>query len=174
MSAIAKTWRVGVLVARRFGAWSRYRADRKPLATQLHDSLLRWLTHRRPPIGMPVILIVALAAIAWSASASAAECFRYGQTVTVSGHYFADAAPIDDGVIRDPLNDAARRATLLKLTTPFCVNADGVSTGIAAALTVQLNCPGVHPADGSELSLKGRLIGAHTGNGQTPVLLMCL
>jgi hypothetical protein len=51
--------------------------------------------------------------------------------------------------------------------------ADTVNRSVSAALTIQLNCPAVRPADGSDLSLKGRLIGAHTGNGQTPVLLMC-
>ena len=115
-----------------------------------------------------------LALIAFSASATAAECYRYGQIVTLSGQYFSLVAPADDGIVRDPINDRARRATLLELTTSYCVDADIVSRSVAAALTIQLYCPDVHPADGTELSIKGRVLGAHTGNGQTPVLLMCL
>jgi hypothetical protein len=121
-------------------------------------------------------LVLVLAATAWSApaAAAAADCFHYGQTVTLSGHYFAAVAPADDGITRDPINDAARRSTLLTLTTPYCVDADVLSHGVATALTVQLHCPALHPADGSELSVTGRLLGAHTRNGQTPVVLMCL
>ena len=117
--------------------------------------------------------VLALIASSVAAAAATASCYRYGEIVTLSGRYFAMVAPADDGVVRDPLNDAARRATLLKLTTPFCVDADTISRGIPVAMTVQLNCPADHPADGSALTLKGRLLGAHTQNGQTPVLLMC-
>ncbi len=162
-----------VRLACRYGM-GRQNGWRKSVATQLHDSLPRRLTSGRPPIGLPLILIVMLVAIAWPASASAAACYRYGQVVTLSGQYFAKVAPADDGIIRDPLTDAARRATLLRLTTPLCVDADIVSLGVPASLSVRLNCPGVHPADGTELSIKGRLLGAHTHSGQTPVLLMCL
>ena len=115
-----------------------------------------------------------LALIASSASASAAACYHYGQTVTLSGQYFAKVAPVDDGVIRDPINDLARRATLLELTTPYCVDADIVSRSVPASLSIQLYCPALHPVDGTELSIKGRVLGAHTHNGQTPVVLMCL
>ena len=173
MNAAGRVWPAFTGFVRRFGAWGRYRADRKPLTTVLHDMLLRYLTRRRPPIGLPVFLLIVLAAGAWSASATAADCFRYGQVVTLSGRYFAGVAPVDDGVVRDQLHDAARRVNLLSLTTPFCVNADTVSRGVKAASTIQLHCPAIHPADGSALSLKGRIVGAHTGNGQTPVLLMC-
>jgi hypothetical protein len=123
--------------------------------------------------GWPVFLGVALAIIAWSGSAAAADCFRYGQSVTLTGQYLVQVAPPDDGVVRDPRNDAARQATLLSLASPFCVDADAISVGVAAAVTVQLNCVAVHPANGSRLSVKGRLLGAHTGNGHPPVLLMC-
>ena len=119
-------------------------------------------------------LALVLAATAWSGAAAAADCFRYGEVVTLSGQYFAEVAPADDGVVRDPINDAARRATLLKLTARYCVNTDILSRGVTAALSIQLHCPAVHPTDGSELSLEGRLLGAHSGNGQTPVMLMCL
>lgn len=126
----------------------------------------------KPP-GLSALALV-LAATAWSAPALAADCFRYGEIVTLSGHYFAEVAPADDGVVRDPINDAARRATLLRLTQPYCVNADVLSRGVATALNIQLSCPALHQADGSALSVTGRLLGAHTGNGQTPVMLMCL
>ncbi len=174
MKAISKAWFASTDALGRLNGWYRRRAERKSLAERSHDILLRLLTRRRPPIGFPVLLVVALAAIAWSASASAADCYRYGEIVTLSGHYFAKVAPADDGVARDPLTDAARRATLLKLTTSFCVDADIVSLGSPSAMSIQLSCPAIHPADGSALSIKGRLLGAHTGNGQTPVLLMCL
>ncbi len=180
MSAIGKDGKVRVAsryVIGRLNDWRGTIARRirhAPITTRLHDSLLRRLTSGRPPIGLPIILLAVLAAIAWPRPAAAADCFHYGQVVTLSGQYFAKVAPADDGVVRDPLNDTARRATLLSLAAPLCVNADTVSGGVLAAMSVQLNCPAVHPVDGSELSLKGRLLGAHTGNGQTPVLLMCL
>lgn len=176
MNAINTAWRTAKLRVRRFSFWRGLRSYHKALATLLHDALLRQLTRRRPPIGLPVLLAVVLTAVAWSASSASAEpekCFRYGEVVTLSGRYFADVAATDDGVVRDARTDTARRTTLLSLTTPFCVDADTISRGIAVAATVQLNCPAVHPADGTELSIEGRLIGAHSGNGQTPVLLMC-
>ncbi len=173
MKAIGKAWFAGTAAMGRLYRWYGRRAERRTLTEVVHDVLLRMLTRRRPPIGLPVLLVVALAAIAWSASASAAECYRYGQVVTLAGHYFAKVAPPDDGVVRDPLEDTSRRATLLRVNTPFCIDADIVSRGIPMAMNIQLNCPALHPADGSALSIKGRLRGAHTGNGQTPVLLAC-
>lgn len=155
-------------------SWHRLRAGYMSITTRLHDILLRQLTKGRPPIGMPILLVAVLAATAWPGSARAAECFRYGETVTLSGHYFAHVAPPDDGVVRDARNDVARRAALLSLVTPYCVAGDDVSRGVSAALSVQLNCPAIQAADGMELSVTGRLLGAHTGNGHTPVLLMCL
>jgi hypothetical protein len=127
----------------------------------------------RLAIGLPA-LVIALAATASFASSAAAECFRYGEVVTLSGRYFAEVAPAADGVTRDPINDASRRATLLVLASPLCVNADQISGGVSTALSIQLSCPDTHSADGTELSIEGRLVGAHTGNGQVPVLLMCL
>ena len=168
----------------RASAWRDLLVDRLPnlsIGAWLHDGLLRWLTRRRPPIGLPVLVAVALAAVAWAAAqpssaaaAAAAECYRYGQVVTLSGQYFARVAPVDDGVIRDPRTDLARHATLLSLASPLCVSPNSISRGVLAAATVQLKCPAIHPADGSELSIEGRLVGAHSGNGQTPVVLMCL
>ncbi len=177
MSVTGKDGKVSLVyhqVMRRLNGWRGHFLPRVPITTRVHDGLLRWLTRGRPPIGLPVVLMVALAAIAWSASANAAECFRYGEIVTLTGQYFAKVAPVDDGVVRDPINDLARRATLLRLTTPFCVDADIVSRSVPPALSIQLYCPALHPADGSQLSIKGRVLGAHTHNGQTPALLMCL
>ena len=174
MTALGRAWSACTHAIGRLNGWYRRRRERRSLAEVVHGILLRHLTMRRPPIGLPVILAVALVAVAWSASAKAADCYRYGQVVTLAGHYFATVAPVDDGVVRDPLQDAARRATLLRVNTPFCVDADTVSRGIAMAATVQLDCPAIHPTDGSALSIEGRLLGAHTGNGQTPVLLACM
>ena len=174
MTALGRAWSACTHAMRRLRGWYRRRAERRSLAEVVHGILLRHLTMRRPPIGLPVLIAVAFIAIAWSGSAMAAGCYRYGEIVTLSGHYFAEVAPVDDGVIRDPLEDAARRATLLELTMPFCVDADIVSLASPSAMSIQLNCPAIHPTDGSALSIEGRLLGAHTGNGQTPVLLMCL
>ena len=143
------------------------------MAWLLHDSILRQPTKWWPPIGLPVFLAFVLATIVWSGSAAVADCFRYGQIVTLTGHYLLQVSPPDDGIVRDSRNDAARRATILSLASPFCVDADAISSGVAAALTVQLNCPDVHQANASNLSVRGRLLGAHTGNGHPPVLLMC-
>ncbi len=99
--------------------------------------------------------------------------FRYGEVVTLTGSHFALVAPPADGIVRDPRNDAARRADLLVLNSSFCVNADELSGGVSEALTIQLNCPAVDVTDGSTITLTGRLVGAYTGNGHTPVLLAC-
>lgn len=158
-------------------AMGRLNGWRETVAQRLHDYLLKRMTSGRPPIGLPVTLAVVFAASVWAGSGTSAAdpagCFHYGQVVTLSGRYFSKVAPVDDGVIRDPLNVAERRVTLLKLAASFCVNADSISRGVPPASTIQLNCPGVHPADGTELSIKGRLLGAHTENGHPPVLLMC-
>ncbi len=129
---------------------------------------------RRASFARTSLLIGAvLAAASWSGAASAAACFRYGEVVTLSGQYFTEVAPAADGVVRAPLQDAARRADILFLNTPYCVDADVLSGGVSAASEIQLHCPATGAADGSVLSLTGRLFGAHTGNGHTPVLLAC-
>lgn len=163
-------------VTSRVEGWRHRLAERLPIGRLVHEALLRQFTRRRPPIGLLVLpLLLVLAAATWSGPAAASPgCYRYGEVVTLSGQYFASVAPVDDGIVRDPINDAARRATLLTLASPFCVDADIVSRSVADALTIQLYCPALHPADGSALSVEGRLLGAHTRNGQTPVLLMCL
>lgn len=174
MNLVGKVWITCRDAAGRLGTWHRLRTGYLSITTKLHDILLRQLTKGRPPIGMPILLVAVLAGTVWSGSARAAECFRYGETVTLSGHYFAHVAPPDDGIVRDARNDVARRAALLSLAAPYCVAGDDVSRGVTAALSVQLNCPAIQAADGMALSVTGRLLGAHTGNGHTPVLLMCL
>jgi hypothetical protein len=119
------------------------------------------------------LMAVVLASALWSGPASAAACFRYGEVVTLTGSHFTLAPPPADEIVRDPRNDAARRADLLILSAPYCVNADALSAGVSEASTIQLNCPAVDVTDGSNVTLTGRLIGAHTGNGHTPVLLAC-
>lgn len=105
--------------------------------------------------------------------AFAGDCFRYGEIVTLSGHYASAVLPGADGVVRDLRTNAGRRADLLSLDSPLCVDADVLSGGVAGAMTVQVHCPVRDAADGSALSLTGRLLGADTGNGHTPVLLVC-
>ena len=73
----------------------------------------------------------------------------------------------------DPLILPGRTSDLLILDTPLCIDANPISHGIAAAADVQLLCPGLAVLDGAATSLTGRLVGAHTGNGHTPVLLVC-
>ena len=117
---------------------------------------------------------MALAAIALQAPASAsAPCFRYGDIVTLTGRYAPLLAPPDDGIVRADRNDAARRADVLALSESFCVAADNLSIAIPAALSIQIRCPAVKSASGATISLTGRLLGAHTGNGHIPVILAC-
>jgi len=115
----------------------------------------------------------AVAAILTSLPATAGECFRYGAVVTLSGHYAAGVLPGVDGIVRDLRTDAGRRADVLSLDAPLCVDADVLSAGVPAALSVQVHCPVKDVPDGSALSLTGRLVGARLGNGHTPVLLVC-
>jgi len=144
----------------------------------VRDIAFRRHKPRRPlPSGLgghTGLMVVVLASALWSGPASAAACFRYGDVVTLTGSHFTLVAPAADGIVRDPRNDAARRADLLVLNSPFCVNADELSVGVSEALTIQLNCPAaVDVTDGSTVTLTGRLMGAYTGNGHTPVLLAC-
>ena len=104
--------------------------------------------------------------------ADAAECMHYGATVTLRGIF--DPAVLSTP--SDPLDTQlllGRAADLLVLDTPLCVAADAVSEGILAAADIQLLCPNLAAKSGGAASITGRLVGAHTGNGQTPVLLVC-
>ncbi len=101
--------------------------------------------------------------------AAAGTCARFGDVVTLSGRYVLHVvAP------RSPGEDEPREkrtANLLYLAAPLCVDSDDVSEGVPAAGNVQVLCPGLAAA--SPISITGRLFGAYTGNGQTPVLLVC-
>ena len=106
----------------------------------------------------------------WPAQA-AATCARYGDVVTLAGRYVLQVvAPLPAGTgDREPIEK--RTANLLYLSSPLCVESDDLSEGIPAATNVQVLCPDLAAA--SQISITGRLFGADTGNGQTPVLLVC-
>jgi hypothetical protein len=104
--------------------------------------------------------------------ALAKECLQYGDFVTLGGQYgFAVLADGRDGA--DGIGDAGEHANLLFLDTPFCITSDPVSKGVSDVTSIQLRCPALQASDGNVLSLTGQLVGAHTGNGHTPVLLVC-
>lgn len=116
------------------------------------------------------ILVVALSLIA--SPALAKECAQYGDVVTLGGQYgFSVLADGRDG--SDGIGDAGERANLLFLDTPLCIDSDPVSKGVSDVTSIQLHCPVLQASDGNVLSLTGQLVGAHTGNGHTPVLLVC-
>jgi len=113
-----------------------------------------------------------IAACLFALPADAAECMRYGATVTLQGVF--DAAVLSRPSDRlDAQLIPGRTADLLVLETPLCIKADSVSDGILAATDVQLLCPELTVRSGGAVSVTGRLVGAHTGNGHTPLLLVC-
>lgn len=115
-------------------------------------------------------LVVALSLIASPALAN--ECLRYGDVVTLGGQYgFAVLAEGRNGT--DGIGDASEHANLLFLDSPLCITTDPVSMGVSGVTSIQLHCPALLANDGNVLSLTGQLVGAHTGNGHTPVLLVC-
>lgn len=115
-------------------------------------------------------LVVVLSLIA--SPALAKECLHYGDVVTLGGQYgFAVVAVGRNGT--DGIGDASEHANLLFLDAPFCITDDPVSKGISDVTSIQLHCPALEASDGNVLSLTGQLVGAHTGNGHTPVLLVC-
>lgn len=132
---------------------------------------------RDPAVSRHAVLVLgglALAVIAFQDSASASvPCFRYGEIVTLTGRYAELAAPPGDGIVRAARNDTARLSDLLALNESYCVTADNLSRAIQAALSIQLRCPDIDPAEDSTISVTGRLLGAHTGNGHIPVILAC-
>jgi hypothetical protein len=111
--------------------------------------------------------------ILFSAPLHAAECHRYGATVTLAGRYAQAALVESPSGATDPQAVPGRTANLLILDVPLCVASDSVSRGVSAALDVQVLCPDRVIADGEAVSVTGRLVGAHTGNGHTPILLVC-
>ena len=115
---------------------------------------------------------------AWSAGllptpAHAAECHPYGTTLTLAGSYSQAVTADSPTGDSDPRSAPGRTANLLLLDVPLCVATDTVSGGVPAALNVQVLCPGRDMINGEVVSITGRLGGAHTGNGHTPVLLVC-
>lgn len=116
-----------------------------------------------------ILLLVAGAAtlaVLWVPSAVRAEgCLRYGSTTTLAGHFAADVAPSG--------NASGRKADILTLNAPSCIAADVVSPGIPHVASVQVLCRDAEWVDGAPASITGRLVGAHTGNGHPPILLVC-
>jgi hypothetical protein len=113
-----------------------------------------------------------IAACVFAMPAAAAQCMHYGATVTLHGIF--DPAVLSQP--SDPLDTEllpGRTSDLLVLDAPLCIAADAVSKGIRAATDVQLLCPELAGKSGVAASVTGRLVGAHTGNGHTPVLLVC-
>jgi hypothetical protein len=113
------------------------------------------------------------AAVCLAPPATAGECFRFGDIVTLRGQYAAAVSPRVDGIVRDIRTDAGRLADILTLDAPLCVSADVLSAGVVAAMSVQVRCVVEVTAGVGEVSLTGRLVGARLSNGHTPVLLVC-
>lgn len=115
---------------------------------------------------------VLIAACLFAMPANAAECLHYGATVTLHG-IFDPAVLSRPSDLLDTQPLPGRTSDLLVLDTPLCIEADAVSEGILAATDVQLLCPELAAKGGAAASVTGRLVGAHTANGHTPVLLVC-
>lgn len=115
---------------------------------------------------------ILIAACLFATPAAAADCMHYGATVTLHGIFDPSVlSGQSDGL--DPRALPGRTSDLLLFDTPFCMAADAVSQGIASATDIQLLCPALTAEAGTPTSVTGRLVGAHTGNGHTPVLLVC-
>jgi hypothetical protein len=117
-------------------------------------------------------IVLAAAATLLLAGSAAADCMRYGATVSLTGQFkpAVVAANGDD----DPLGIPGRTADLLVLASPLCMTADAVSPTVVAAPSVQVHCPDLVPGLNDPTTITGRLVGANTGNGHTPVLIVCL
>jgi hypothetical protein len=116
-----------------------------------------------------MLKLILAVGFALPASAQAASCLRFGDMVTLTGRYALQvvAAPSPGAV--EPLEK--RTSNLLYLAMPLCVDSDDLSEGVSAAADVQVLCPNLAAA--SQVAITGRLVGAHTGNGHTPVFLVC-
>lgn len=104
-------------------------------------------------------------------TAAAADCYRFGDIVTLAG-IFAPAIVAENGN-PDPSGLAGRTSDLLLFDGLICVFADSISRHVADAGNVQLHCPSLVLQEGEPVTLRGRLFGARTGNGHTPILLVC-
>lgn len=119
-------------------------------------------------------LLAAIAAaglLAISATGVSAACHRFGDIVTLAGHFSPDV--IAENGNPDGAGIAGRTSDLLVLDNTICVLPDLISGNVADAGDVQLRCPDLALAKGEHATLRGRLFGAHTGNGHTPILLAC-
>lgn len=118
-------------------------------------------------------ILVAGAVSLASFPALADPCHPYGAVVILSGTFAPAVLAASPSGRDDPREVPGRTSDLLILDMPLCVSANMMSAGVTAALDVQLVCPSLTAASGDEINLTGRLFGAHTGNGHTPVLLSC-
>lgn len=119
-------------------------------------------------------LLAAIAAaglLAISATGASAACHRFGDIVTLAGHFAPDVIAENGNL--DPYGIPGRTSDLLVLDGVMCMLADPISDKVAGVADVQLRCPDVALQKGEHTTLRGRLFGAHTGNGHTPVLLVC-
>jgi hypothetical protein len=114
---------------------------------------------------------VVVAACVLSPPAFAGECAHFGEMITLTGRYVLDVLAAPPVGAHDPRRDGGRTANLLYLASPLCVAGDDLSEGVPAATDLQVLCPNL--TAGSGTSITGRLFGAHAGNGQTPILLVC-
>ncbi|HET7716461.1 MAG TPA: hypothetical protein VFK86_12630 [Bauldia sp.] len=105
--------------------------------------------------------------------ASAEVCHRYGAVVTLAGSF--EPAVLAESISGhdDSMSVPRRTADLLILDAPLCVASNTMSAGVTAASDVQLLCPDLAANSGEAIVLTGMLVGAHTGNGHTPVILSC-
>jgi hypothetical protein len=118
-------------------------------------------------------MLLAWVAVLIGSPALADTCHRYGAIVALSGK-FAPAVVAASVTGHDsPQGLPGRTSDLLILDVPLCVSASPSSPGESAALNVQLLCPLLVAGSGEAIEVTGRLIGAHTGNGHTPILLSC-
>ena len=118
---------------------------------------------------MRTILLAAAALL--FAGPAAADCLRYGATVSLTGQFVPAVLAMNGS--DDPLGGPGRTADLLVLASSLCVAGDVVSPVVLAAASVQVHCPDFVPGPNGPTTITGRLVGANTGNGHTPILLVC-
>jgi hypothetical protein len=121
----------------------------------------------RPAVHRIILVAAALA----FAGPAAADCQRFGATVSLTGQFMPAVLAMNGH--DDPLGEPGRTADLLVLASSLCVAGDVVSPVVLAAASVQVLCPDFIPAPNGPSTITGRLVGANTGNGHPPVLLVC-
>jgi len=115
--------------------------------------------------------IILAAAALLLAGPAAADCVRYGATVTLTGQFMPAVLAMNGS--DDPLAEPGRTADVLVLASSLCVAGDVVSPVVLAAGSIQVHCPDFIPELHGPTTMTGRLVGAHTGNGHTPIRLVC-